>query len=143
MPYVRTPGLVRRLQTLLDMTQEELARVLRTSRRSIIRWKREEADGAPVERWIDVAHALYPHSRVAAEHVATTIGETLVSLGLEAAPPVPPRTPADLVVLTGAEAADASPHAIRRALLAALDHAAAIGMSRDDLRAALRGVTRS
>lgn len=154
MPLVRIfsePGLVVRAQTVLGTSQAELGKKLGVSRRTITRWMAEESYPKTVE-WTALARLVYPHDRALAEQIASGLKETLVTLGIEAPPrpppppaPLPPPRPSppvgdlvDSVVCAAAEAIAVTPQSIRPALVAAFDRFASVGISLEEMRAALK-----
>jgi transcriptional regulator with XRE-family HTH domain len=138
----------------LAMSHGQLAKLLGVSRRSVSRWI---AEGT----WISVRHAkalaeaVHAGNRPLAARFAGLAGKSLVELGLEApaaAAPVAPaptspdaRTPKspdatkllDAVVCAAAEAMDASPRAVRPALLAAVKCAREVGLTLEAMDAML------
>jgi hypothetical protein len=131
----------------LDMSQGELGALLGVSRRTVSRWV---AAGDPLllpSQAVTLVRALHPRDRALAERVAVQHGLSLEGLGLVAnAPsPVPAATPVahlvDTVVCAAAEVLDASPRAVRPAILAAFERARAVGLTmaaaEDALRASL------
>ena len=149
---VRAPGLLTRANSALGMTQEEFGVLLGVSRRTMIRWQGGE-NGPPFQDWVMLVRHVYPRNAALAAEIATEIGETLVTLGVEAppapvmppAPPVEPARPAppvgdlvDSIVCAAAEAIATTPQAVRPALLAAFERAASVGLAVDEVRAALR-----
>jgi hypothetical protein len=102
----------------------ELAKHFDASRRSVSRWI---AEGTLLsrEKLTMLTELAYERDPALAREIAAAVGETLVSLGVEAASSGPTQAAlpvsrlVDVVVCAAAEAMDASPRAIRPALLAA------------------------
>jgi UDP-N-acetylmuramyl pentapeptide synthase len=126
-----------------------LAEHLGVSRRSVSRWTSEGTRLSRAQIEV-VARLAYREDAGLAAEIAQAAGETLVSLGLEAAdvaargaspapakPSIHPKL-ADAVVCAAAEAIDVSPRLARRALLAALASAREVGMTMEELERALR-----
>ena len=150
---VHAPGLLTRSQTALGMSQADLGVFFGVSRRTMVRWQGGK-NGPPFHDWIKLTRAVYVRNRALAAEIATELGETLVSLGVEA-PPAPATTLAssaeafpraappvgdlvDSIVCAAAEAISATPQAVRPALLAAFERAASVGLAVDEVRGALR-----
>jgi hypothetical protein len=150
---VRAPGLLTKAQTALGMSQVQMGhKLLGCSRRTMSRWVRGD-NGPSIQQWATLAQAVYASDPALAAEIASEMGETLVSLRLEAPATVaasmatagPPPRPAppvsdlvDSVVCAAAEAIATTPQAIRPALLAAFDRTASVSLTMDDVRAALR-----
>jgi transcriptional regulator with XRE-family HTH domain len=104
MLQVPEPAKARRLIALsrqaLEVTQNQLATLMRVARRTVGRW--EGRGGSPsVKQLADLARMVHPKDLALATELATEAGTTLAALGLEepAAPPAPaalaaPQTPA-------------------------------------------------
>jgi hypothetical protein len=138
-------ALLARAHMRLGGSQEKLGKLFGVSRRTIIRWYGGGIATGP-EGWTRLVAALHAKDPVFAASLASELGETLVTLGLEAPPPVvtapaaptvSPKDLADLVVLAAAEAAGLAPHVMRPALVAAFDKAAAVRMEVEDVRKGL------
>jgi transcriptional regulator with XRE-family HTH domain len=129
-----------RLQQTLRLNQKELAKLLGCSSRTVIRYYRGSGVLLP-STYQRLARAVHPHDPAFAAELAASAGQTLVSLGLEPAAPARPAPTArhlvDSVVCAAAEAMQASPHAMRPALVAAFERAIALGMTAEDV---LRGM---
>ena len=150
---VRAPGLLSRASSALGMSQEAFGRLLGVSRRTMVRWQGGR-HGPPFQDWIAIVRHVHPRNAALAAEIAQELGETLVSLGVEAPPapvmqvapaempparPVPPLGDlVDSIVCAAAEAIAATPQAVRPALLAAFERAASVGLGVDDVRGALR-----
>jgi hypothetical protein len=151
MTYVRiihAPALLAKAQTAMGLSQEKLGHdVFACSRRTMSRWVGGQG-GPSLSQWVDLVRHVYPHSRAVAAEIASEMGETLVSLRLEApdaAAASPPPRPApslsdlvDSVVCAAAEAVAMSPQAIRPALVAGFERVASLSLSVDDVRGVLR-----
>jgi len=132
--------LLRRASLALGVSAVELGDMFGVSRRSVSRWMRE-GTWLVENRATALAKMVHPRDRVIAARLAEIAGQTLVSLGLEAPPPQSPLTVAlasspaagakllDAVVCAAAEAMDASPRAVRPALLAAVRCAREVGLT--------------
>ena len=141
------------LQDTLRLNQRELAELLGVSPRTVSRNYRSGMTLLPqtCER---LARTCHPHNRALAVELAARAGKTLVDLGLEAPPPPavlpPPRAPAvlhrhvvDAVVSVAAEAMQSTPQAMRPAVLAAFERAVALGMTSEEVVAAMAPVKAS
>ena len=129
----------------LHLSQQQLGDIMHLSKRTIIRMEQGRSSPIPPQ-YERVARALFPVNPALAEHYAGAAGTTLVAMGLVAPPPPPaPATPppaagpspldpaasrsmADSIVCVAAEAMDASPRAVRPALLAAFERMKTLGM---------------
>jgi hypothetical protein len=142
-----TGALVLRTGIAVGMHHRELAKVFGVSRRTVSRWSK---DGTRLSHAHAVALAELAHTRepALAAEIAALVGETLVTLGLEAPPPTGPAALGaatlssklvDAVVCAAAEAMDVSPRAVRPALLAALRSAREVGLTMEALEATLGG----
>jgi hypothetical protein len=128
-------------QIAARMSNGELASLLGVSRRTIIRW----TAGGPYmteAQWAALVGAVHARDASAAASMAAELGESLVSLGIEAPPPppVPTLDPQELmerVLYAAASAAGLSPQAVKPAVLAAFDRAASLGAGVDDVRKAI------
>jgi transcriptional regulator with XRE-family HTH domain len=124
----------------LGMSQGDIALLLGVSRRTVSRWTGHGATLGP-DQVATLARAVHPKDPQLAAHIAAHGGATLESLGIgqpapkEALQPKPEdiesvaRTLVDAVVCAAAEALDASPRAVRPALLAAFTRARELGLS--------------
>lgn len=123
-------------QRALGMTQEEFGALIGVSRRTIIRW---QPNAQPIDSQMHtIARAVYPRDPDLAAQFAAGTGTTLEALGIvEAAPSLHTSHLVDSIVCAAAEAAGTPPQAIRPALLAALDRAAAVGLTADQVRSVL------
>jgi hypothetical protein len=154
---VNAPGLLTRASGALGMTQAEFGQLFGVSRRTMIRWQGGH-NGPPFHEWVTLVRHVYPRSRALAVEIATELGETLVTLGVEAppapaTPPAPPGGPlrpappvgdlVDSIVCAAAEAIATTPQAVRPALLAAFERAASVGLAMDEVRAALKPVVKT
>jgi hypothetical protein len=146
--------LIQRILQATRMTQRELGELLGYDRRTIVRWVARGTTLLP-SHCEKLATACHPHDRALAGYLAGRAGKTLVDLGLEkpaARVPAPaPQTPApararaqpsarhmvDSVVCSAAEAMQMTPQAARPGLLAAFERASALGMTVDEVLAAL------
>lgn len=142
------------VQRTLLLTQEQLGRLMGLSRRTIIRYFQRGGTVLPND-WETLARAVHAHDRALAAELAAAAGQTLVSLGLESppAPPAPapaPRAPApaprrepsaqhlaDSVLCAAAEAMNASPRAVRPGIAAAVERMIALGVTPEEVLAAL------
>jgi hypothetical protein len=119
------------------------------------RWS-QGANGPTIEQWGELVQHIYPVNRDVAAQIASEIGETFVSLGLEQPAPVAAASSAeqarpslpvshlvDSIVCAAAEAIATTPQAVRPALLAAFDRAASVSLGLDEVREALRSATPS
>jgi DNA-binding XRE family transcriptional regulator len=150
---VKAPGLLVLAGRSLGMNQFQFGELLGVSRRTMARWHAGQ-NGPSFRRWVDLVRHVHPVDSALAAQIAAELGETLVSLGVEAPPPpvvpaaqvdLPPPRPmpsvgdlVDSIVCAAAEAIAATPQAVRPALLAAFERAASVGLAVDDVRGALR-----
>jgi hypothetical protein len=155
---VNAPGLLARTTQTLRLNQEQLGQLLGVSRRTVIRWG-SQGRGPTYEQWVTLARCAYPKDASLARTIATEIGQTLVTLGIEAPPlpepppppppgppprPVPPvRDLVDSIVCAAAEAMATTPQAVRPALVAAFGRTASVGLTLDEVRAALEPAARA
>lgn len=155
---VSAPALLQRTMRALRFTQEEFGRLLGVSRRTVIRWN-GSGQGPSYEQWITLVRCAYPKDVGLAREIATELGQTLVSLGIEPpppppAPPLPPPGPpprpvpplpdlVDSVVCAAAEAMAVTPQSVRPALVAAFERAASVGLTMDEVRGVLRPPART
>ncbi|HEY6459291.1 MAG TPA: helix-turn-helix transcriptional regulator [Polyangiaceae bacterium] len=156
MPLIRivnAPGLLVRTMAVLGVNQQGLAELIGISRRTIIRWS-GKGSGPTYEQWVTLARHAYAKDPALARAIATELDKTLVLLGIEppppppappAAPPGPPPRPVpplpdlvDSVVCAAAEAMAVTPQSVRPALVAAFERAASVGLTMEEVRAALR-----
>jgi hypothetical protein len=142
------------IQETLQLNQRELAEFMGVSPRTIIRYYKHGGTfvGSGYEK---AARAVHPHDRGLAMELAAHAGKTLVDLGLEvppapagplvplpgpASPPRPSPRPShltDSIVCVAAEAMQTTPQATRPAVLAAFERAVALGMTAEDVLAAM------
>lgn len=136
-----TAPLVIRARHVLGMTQEELGDMLGVARRTVIRWATGSKPSA--DQVITLAKAVFPKDPALASELAVAAGLRLEEIGLavprKAEPdPLAKENAIHSIVCAAAEASVASPQAARAGLLAALDRAAKLGVSSEELRGALR-----
>jgi len=154
MPFVPGPtvmALVAHAQLRLHLSQSTLGVRFGVSRRTIQRW--QAGGGRPsIEQLRDLARDVYPRDPDLAARIAAETGATLESLGVIAPPPRPPEPVApptppvrtfaphavvDAVVCAGADALQIPPDPMRRALRASLERARELGLTTDEILAAL------
>src|ERR1700722_2929288 len=132
---------------LLMLSQGELGEKLGASRRTGQRWGRE-GHGPWPEQLHALARLVHPHSPDLAASIAKEGGTTLEALGIGLPPPQPPPPPpapalpdpvhiVDTVVCAAADAVQLLPDAIRPALRAAFKRARLVGLTVEDVEAAL------
>src|SRR5215472_5563193 len=97
MPLIRildAPHLLVHAQLALGVSQEEMGNRIGVSRRTMTRWGTGHT-GPSFAQWAQIARLTYPVNRVLAGQIASEMGETLVTLGIEAPapPPAPPAPP--------------------------------------------------
>jgi DNA-binding XRE family transcriptional regulator len=154
---VSAPHLLVHAQLALGVSQEELGNRVGVSRRTMTRWGTGKTS-PDFSQWAQIARLTYAVNRVLAAQIATEMGESLVSLGIEAPPPPPAPAPApsaaparppipvgdlvDSIVCAAAEAASTTPQAMRPAILAALDRMLSVQLGVDEVRAALKPAPR-
>jgi hypothetical protein len=136
----------------LAMSHGQLAELLGSSRRSVSRWV-AEGTWLVGDQATTLARAVHRGNRPLAARFAALAGRTLPELGLDASSPVsaaPTTKLLDAVVCAAAEAMDASPRAVRPALLAAVRCAREVGLTLetmeellDSQRAASASATRA
>ena len=132
----------------LGMSQREFGPALFLSHRTASRW--DTGRSVPVASTLrHLAALLVPVDLALAQEVAAHANETLEELGLVApapppeAPRPPPRPPVtaddlvDAVLCAVAEASDVSPRALRPVLHAAFKRARELGLTVDEVEAAL------
>ena len=129
------------IMTALNLNSRELGELLGVSSRTITRyWKR----GGTIlpSKAAEIARKVHPVDRALATQLAALGGTTLADLGLDTAPAV--RAPAalhrhvvDAVVGVAAEAMQTTPQAVRAAVTAAFERALALGMTAEEVLAAL------
>jgi transcriptional regulator with XRE-family HTH domain len=146
--FENTLQTVRAARAALDMTREDFAASVGSSFTTVGRWERGHSIPAD-HHFIEMARLLYPVDRDLAEQAASMARETLVSLGIEQAPPPGPRPAAalrasltavdltDIVVCAAAEACRGTPADMRAALLAAFRKARQLGLHDDEIESSL------
>jgi transcriptional regulator with XRE-family HTH domain len=148
------PGLPRLLveaQHALKLTQQEMGELMGASRRTVWRWQTGQSSPLATHLHVLVRRA-YPIDAKLASRLATVGNATLERLGLVAAErtlgPAPgapasmdealrTRLLVDAIVCSAAEALDASPRLVRRALHAAFSRARETGLAFDAIERAL------
>jgi hypothetical protein len=135
----------------LGMTQRDFGVAVGSSHRTAVRW--DAGQSLPGDDDMRAAAALvHPSDRALAAEAADAIGETLESLGLEAAPapPAPPLAPAapppaasiehlvDSIVCAGVEASGQMPGELRPFLHAVFKRALDLHLTLDAIEQALR-----
>jgi hypothetical protein len=126
------------------MSQREFGPALLSSHRTASRWDTGHSIPAPSDLR-RLAALLVPVDLALAEEAAAHAHETLEELGLVApAPPPPPPRPTvtaqdltDAVLCAAAEVSDVSPRALRPVLYAAFKRTRELGLSVDEVEAAL------
>ena len=154
MPHVPGRGatlLVIKAQDSLALTQEGLARLVGSSRRTMTRWWSGQS-GPSVSQLQVLARAVHPRDPGLAAKLAEEGGATLEALGLArpasptatlltpavAGRPFPPvRLVVDAVVCAAAEAMQAPPGPIRDVLRAAITRARVLGLTLEEMDEAL------
>jgi DNA-binding XRE family transcriptional regulator len=148
-------ALLHEVRWALSLNQRTLAELLQVSSRTVQRWDAGTSTPAMVD-WHAMARAAHPVDPALAERLAAAGGTSLKTLGLvpespPAATPSPPELPpaatpspayelrhlADAVVCAAAESIDATPHAIRTALIAAFRRARQMRLTTEDMERAL------
>ena len=158
MPLPRIVALIGQSRQTMEWTQKQLAESLGTSLRTVARYERGQAhfDAEAVKT---LATHVYTEDTELAAELAASIGQTLVSLGIEApppppvhvapapspAPPAPPPPPPprpsalrdliDAVVCSVADETNVVPKLVRPTVLLTLRRALEVGV---DLEAALK-----
>ncbi len=135
--------LLARTRQALNMVQLELALSVGASRRTGQRWDAGQSMPGP-HQWIQLAERVYPIDAALAAELAAAGDTTLAALGL-VKPPATGATAAtrtctdahlvDSVICAAASAIDATPQAIRPALIAAFARAGEMGLSVDAINA--------
>jgi DNA-binding XRE family transcriptional regulator len=137
-------ALLNEVRWALSLNQRTLAELLQVSSRTVQRWDAGTSAPAMLD-WYAMARAAHPVDPALAERLAAAGGTSLKALGLVAELP-PAATPstayelrhlADAVVCAAAESIDATPHAIRTALLAAFRRARQMRLTVEDMERAL------
>ncbi len=130
----------------LLMSDEEIARVMGKSRRTLTRWWRGPGVLLPDDLQA-LARAVFPRNRELSAQLAAAGHTTLEGLGLVAkvVPPPPEPAPAkpdarlvEVVLCAAAEALDASPAVVRPALLQAFRRARELGLDLETVEAGLQ-----
>ena len=145
-------ALMHGIQRALRLNQRELAEFMGVSSRTIIRYY-QHSGSFTVGQYEKAARAVYPYDVQLARTLAAHASKTLVDLGLERPPVIPspstalptgptkatpsPAHLADSIVCVAAEAMQAAPQATRPAVLAAFERAVALGMTAEDVLAAM------
>jgi transcriptional regulator with XRE-family HTH domain len=134
-------------QSALVMSQRELGYAVGSSHRTASRWAAGQSTpgGHSLRK---LAALLYPVDRDLAEEAAAHIGQTLVSLGIEAPPPPPvPASPAvrpedlvDVLVLTAVEMTGGAPASMRSMLHAVFKRGREVGLTVEAAEKALQAV---
>lgn len=118
----------------LHLSQEQLGQIMGLSKRTIIRMEQGRSTPIP-SQYERVARVLYPKDAALAGHYAAAAGTTLEAMGLVTAAPAPDpaasKPMADSIVCVAAEAMDASPRAVRPALVAAFERMRSLGIGVD------------
>jgi hypothetical protein len=133
--------LLRRAQYVLGESQVGLGRVMGVSKRTMTRWMHAVVFLGKGQAE-DLARAVHPLDPHLASEIALAGRTSLAEMGL-APPPgskediAAARLHLDTVVCAAAEAIDASPRAVRAALLAAFQRAREVGLTPDELEQAL------
>lgn len=129
-----------RSQLALGLTHRDFGKLLGVSGRTSERWSAHRS-GPSREQLLLLVRHVHPVDPGLAAELATALGETLASLGIEKPPPGPRMYLApqvvDIVVCAAAEAIDVSPRIARTALHAAFKHALALGLDVAAVEAAL------
>ena len=155
------PALLVFAQSALGCSQEQLGRVAGVSRRTVTRWF-SRGTTPTIPEWARIARAVYPKDRALSERIAKAMGESLITLGLEAPPPPPPPPAAvspdplpagppprpfpptndlvDSIVCAAAEAIGSPPGSMRPALIAAFDRAVSLGLELEEVRSGLHRI---
>ncbi len=133
--------LIQRVRATLVLSQRGLGQALGVAKKTVMKWELHRS--TPIDVYVErMARLVYPKDRVLAGELAAAMGETLASLGIEAA--VAPKAPTvehlvDSVLCAAAEAATAPPQAMRAGLRAAFDRMAALGLTTDQMVESLAG----
>lgn len=128
-------------QRALGLSQREFGELLESSQRTVQRWSAGRAEPYH-HQLVKLAAAVYGRNPDLAHRLASSMGQTLESLGVvmatqPAASPIPSLL-VEAVVSAAAEALDVSPRVARPAVLAAMERAKAASLSVDNLLAVLR-----
>jgi transcriptional regulator with XRE-family HTH domain len=139
---------VRAARAALGMSRQDFAASLDSSFTTVGRWERGHSIPADFQ-FVKIARLLYSVDRDLAEQAASMARATLVSLGLEQAPPAAPPPAAaprasppaqdltDIVVCAAAEACRGTPADLRAPLLAAFRKARQLGLYYDEIESSL------
>jgi hypothetical protein len=145
------PELVYRARCAFPGSREAFARHCGVSIRTLTRWQSGESTVWP-KQMAAIVELVHPHDRALAQEIATYMGQTLQTLGLEApSPPAPVAAAsphassyavtashlAGTVLCAAAEAMNVPPAAIRPALVAALKTMRELGLGIHAAEAAL------
>ena len=133
-------------QHALHVNQEQLGRHLGASKRTVSRWVARRASPT-ITQVTKLAKLVFPTDPALAAQLAVAADETLESLGLVVPPLPPPVAPpapelprrliVQAVVCAAADALEAPPAKVRPAVLAAFRVARELGMSVEQVEAAL------
>ncbi len=125
-------------------SQGDMGTLLGASRRSGQRWERQEASPTKAQ-WQQLARLVYPKNGPLAAEIAVAGGTTVEVLGLVPKPEPSPAsampaavTLVDSVVLSAAEALDASPRVVRPVLYAAFARARQLALTVEVVEETLR-----
>jgi hypothetical protein len=134
--------LVIKAQFALGLSQRTLGEMLGISRRTVIRWGTGSVPS--VSQVIAIAKAVYPIDPALASDLAVAAGTRLAELGLGIPVVTEPRVPVkelavDSIVCAAASAGATTPQSAKAAVLAALKRAALLGVTLEELMAALAG----
>jgi transcriptional regulator with XRE-family HTH domain len=124
-----------RARATLRMTQRQFGEALGASHRTAQRWDAGRTRPS-VSEVCRAAVLVFPRDPALAQELAAAASETLESLGL-AKPRGPLELVVEVVVAATADAIDASPATARAGLLAGLRRMTELGVTPDELRAAL------
>jgi DNA-binding XRE family transcriptional regulator len=158
MPAVRTMHyLLLEARRALQMSQRQFGYTVGASHRTAVRWDAGKASPA-AHHYAAIVKLLYPVDRALAAEIAGRVGQSLVSLGIEAPPPPPvespasppetlaapspPRPPAedlvDLMLLAAMVESGAPVDTVRKWLHAALARGSAVHLTMEEAERALR-----
>jgi hypothetical protein len=156
MPFIPGPtfgSAFVRTQIKLGLNQEEMGKLIGVSRRTMSRWS-GGIPGVTEQQVYTLARAVHPKDPAMAAELAGHIGQTLESLRIVSPPPAPAPAPppppppralppiplmVESVVCAAADALETKPAAVRDALSAAFGRAKKMGLSVDEVVAALAG----
>ena len=137
-PVVELRALLLSAKSALGMSDQHLGEAFTASRKTVGRWMTGRARPGD-STVLDIAKRVAAVDVALAEKLAIAAGAGADALGLAKPEPVVSDIAIDAVVCAAADAADATPKAIRPALLAAFTRAQAAGLTVEQVVSGLSG----